>query len=235
MSWPLLRISAEPDTPVAPVTVAPSAGVEIVTTGACATAGCAPGAARTASGPRPQHRRCAASSRLDCALGQVGTDHEALLGRALWMTGREREVVLARGIRDHALVGRKHDEGVGRVTSAVRYFVRAAADRRLENDDVTLGETVELRERLAVGGAMAGDRDVAVLARQRRRRVVPSSGFERSRGDALDNNDVDAELRDLDPRERVADSEFRRWYAFRSGLASCVSFFAWIRPCSKFV
>jgi hypothetical protein len=65
-------------------------------------------------------------------------------------------------------------------------------------------ELVDAVERLAVRGAVPGDRHVAALAGQRRVRVVPGAGPQRRRRGALHDHGVHADVGHDDLREGVA-------------------------------
>ena len=127
---------------------------------------------------------------------QLRLDDEPLARRELRVAGRERQLRVRRVVDDVGVLG-VHDELVGD-------GVGVLADHARGDDLVTRLELVEVEERLAVGGAVSGDRGVPHLAGQGRARIVAGAFLQVLAAGALHEDLVHADLRDLDRPDPVA-------------------------------
>ena len=127
--------------------------------------------------------------------------HDAVGGGVLGVARRKRDAIVGR-VGEDADVGWRYDGGAG-------HPVYEAAGVRGGDDFVTWYELVNVEERSAVRGAVPGDRGVAVLARQRRLLVVARSLLQLVHTDTGNHDLVDADSRDLQAGDGVADGEVR--------------------------
>ena len=127
---------------------------------------------------------------------QLRLDDEPFPRREFRVAGGERQLRVRRVVDDVRVLG-MHDELVGD-------RVRVGADHARGDDLVTRVQLIQVEERLAVRGAVAGDRGVADLTRQGRAGVVAGSLLQVLAAGALHEDLVHADLRDLDRPDPVA-------------------------------
>ena len=120
-------------------------------------------------------------------LVELGMEDEALVGRPPRVAGRQGHQRLARlGLRfvgdreDHSHLRRLHDVLVGDL-------VRVPGRPGLDDDSVPVAKLVEVGERLAIGGAVPSDREVADLTGKRRLRIVTDTDGQVLQADPLDD------------------------------------------------
>ncbi len=124
-------------------------------------------------------------------------------GAVAGVTRGQRQGVLARNRAEDGDVGRGHD-------LAVRDRVLEETLRREDVDVVAGGERIEVVERVGVGRAVSRDGDVARLSGQRRPLVMAGTLLELRLADALDDRIEDADLRDREEADGLAERGLRR-------------------------
>ena len=123
-------------------------------------------------------------------LGEMAHHDEARRRAEAGVTGRQREAVVGRGVEDLDITRLHHGAGI-------HHVVEAARPGR-DEDVVARGKLVQPVERGAVGGAVSGDGGVARLTGHRCVGVVTRSLPQLGHARSVDDELVDADLRDLE-------------------------------------